>query len=74
METMFVIATKGRNNKEIYLAVDESKNTDKVIFKWVDTPDDAYMTFSYSDIEETAKHYFKNFNKWYITTCKVDFK
>ena len=73
-QELFIIATRGRGNKEIYLAVDESKNyKDKVYFKWTEDIDEAYATFEYSDIEYTAKHYFKNYNKWYITTHNYSF-
>ena len=77
-EEMFVIATRGKNNKEIYLAVDETKedknNPYKVYFRWTEDVEEALSTFNYSDVEETAKHHFKNFNKWYITTHSYDFK
>ena len=65
---MFVIATKGRNGKEIYLAVDEerSKSTQKIFFKWTEDINDAIATFTYTDVEDTAKRHFKNYNKWYI--------
>lgn len=72
-ETLYVIATRGRNNKEVYLAVDESRNTKNVMFKWTESIEDAYATFSYSDVEDTAKHYFKNYNKWYITSYDAIF-
>lgn len=76
-ERLYVIATRGRNNKEIYLAVDESKesknNPYKIYFKWVEDINEAVATFTYTDIEETATRYFKNFNKWYITSYMADF-
>lgn len=68
-QEMFVIATKGRNGKEIYLAVDEERSKlflKKIFFKWTENIDEAIATFTYSDIEDTAKRYFKNYNKWYI--------
>ena len=75
---MFVIATRGKNNKEVYLAVDESKEskTDpyKIYFKWTENIEEALATFNYCDIEYTAKNYFKNFKKWYITTGEFIFK
>lgn len=72
-QEMYVIATRGRNNKEIYLAVDESKNTERIMFKWTEDIEEAYAAFTYSDVEDTARNYFKNFNKWYITTYKAIF-
>lgn len=72
-EELFVIATRGRNNKEIYLAVDESEVNDRIRFKWTENIEEAYATFDYSDVEDTAKNYFKNYNKWYITTYIGDF-
>lgn len=76
-QTMFVIATRGRGNKEIYLAVDEnkkSKNYYKTLFKWTEDIDEALATFNYCDIEECAKNHFKNFNKWYIKEAEFEFK
>lgn len=66
-ETLFVIATKGRNNKEIYLKCSE-KETKKgnILMEWTENIDEAMATFSYTEIEDCAKKYFKNFNKWYI--------
>lgn len=77
-ERLYVIATKGRGNKEVYLAIDESKEskTDpyKVYFKWTEDINEAMGTFTYTDVEDCAKHHFKNFNKWYITSYMADFK
>lgn len=70
---MYVIATRGRGNKEVYLAIDESRNTKNVMFKWTENIEDAYATFAYSDVEDTAKKYFKNYNKWYITSYDATF-
>ena len=69
-EKLFVIATKGRKGKEIYLAVDEerSKYSQKMFFKWTENIDEAIATFTYTDVEDTAKRHFKNYNKWYITS------
>ena len=76
-ELMYVIATRGRNNKEVYLAVDESResknNPYKIYFKWVEDINEALATFNYCDVEDTANHYFKNYNKWYITSYMADF-
>lgn len=74
-EEMFVIATRGKGNKEIYLAVDESReDLNKVYFKWTEDIEEAIATFTYTDIEETAKRHFKNFNKWYIKSHNYSFK
>lgn len=74
---MFVIATRVKDNKEIYLAIDETResktNPYKVYYRWTEDINEAMATFSYSDIENTAKHHFKNFNKWYITTHDFTF-
>ncbi len=77
-EKLYVIATRGRNNKEVYLAVDENRenktNLYKVYFKWTEDINEAYATFTYTDVEQTAKKYFKNYNKWYITDYLATFK
>lgn len=77
-EKLYVIATRGRNNKEVYLAVDESRenkaNLYKIYFKWTENINEAYATFTYTDVEETAKRYFKNYNRWYITDYLATFK
>ena len=77
-ETLYVIATRGRNNKEIYLAVDESRedenNPYKIYFKWVEDINEAIATFNYCDVEETAQRHFKNYNKWYITSYEGRFE
>lgn len=66
-ETMFVIATKGRNNTEVYLKCsDKETKSGKVLMDWTTEIDDSYADFSYTDIEKFAKSYFKNFKKWYI--------
>ena len=74
-ELLYVIATRGRGNKEIYLAVDESRNDNlyATYFKWTENINEAIATFTYTDIEETAKRHFKNFNKWYIKSYMADF-
>lgn len=76
-ERMYVIATRGRGNKEIYLAVDETKENKKdpykIYFKWTENIDEAIATFNYTDIEETAKRHFKNYNKWYIRDYMANF-
>lgn len=74
---MYVIATRSRGNKEIYLAIDESKNNlDKpyqIYFKWTEDIEEAYATFTYTDVEETAKRHFKNYSKWYIKEFNAKF-
>lgn len=76
-ERMYVIATRGRGNKEIYLAVDETKENKKdpykIYFKWTENIDEAIATFNYTDIEKTAKRHFKNYNKWYIRDYIANF-
>lgn len=73
-QEMYVIATRGRKGAEVYLAVDESKqDPNKVYFKWTENIDEAVATFTYTDIEDTAKKYFKNFNKWYIKSYNAIF-
>lgn len=74
-EILFVIATKGRQGKEIYLAYDEDNSPiNKVLMKWTENIDEAVATFSYSEIEECAKKYFKNYNKWYVKSYRASFK
>lgn len=76
-QEMYVIATKGKGNKEIYLAVDESKesktNPYKIYFKWTENIDEAYASFTYTDTETTAINHFKNYTKWYIKSYMATF-
>jgi hypothetical protein len=76
-QEVYVIATRGKGNKEIYLAVDESResktNPYKIYFKWVDDINEAMADFTYTDIEETAINYFKNYTKWYIKSYMASF-
>lgn len=66
-ETLYVIATRGRNNKEIYLKCSNKESKDhKILMEWTENIDEAMATFSYSEIEQCGKNYFKNYNKWYI--------
>ena len=66
-ETMYVIATKGKNNKEIYLKCSNRESRDgKILMEWTENINEAMATFTYTEVEECAKKYFKNFNKWYI--------
>jgi hypothetical protein len=66
MEELYVIATRGRNNKEIYL------KCGKNLMEWTEDIEESYADFNYSDIEKFAKEYFKNFKKWYIKEWKVN--
>ena len=75
-EKMYVIATRGRGNKEIYLKVDEKKETKdgKILMSWTENIEEALATFFITDVQEIAENYFKNFNKWYITDYQAYFK
>lgn len=77
-ERLYVIATRGRNNKEIYLAIDEAKSNfeyyDTIKFKWTENIEEAIATFNYADIEKTATSHFKNYTKWYITDYEANFE
>ena len=74
-EKMYVIATKGRNNKEVYLKCsDKETKGNKILMEWTEDIDEAMATFSYSDIAKNAEAYFKNYNKWYIKEHNYDFK
>lgn len=76
-ELMYVIATRGQHNKEIYLAVDEKRSAGagtKIFYKWTEDVDEAIATFTITDAEEQAKRHFKNFNKWYIKRHFFTFK
>lgn len=74
-EYLYVIATKGKNNKEIYLKCsDKETTTGKILMEWTENIDEAFATFSYTETEECADNYFKNYNKWYITRYKATFK
>ena len=77
-EKLYVIATRGRNNKEIYLAVDESRedknNPFKTYFKWTENIEEAIADFWTGDLERQASNYFKNFKKWYIKSYDATFR
>lgn len=73
MEELFVIATRGRNNKEIYLKCSDKESKNKILMEWTEDITEAMATFNYSEISECAKNYFKNFNKWYITSYNARF-
>lgn len=64
---LYVVATRGAGNKELYLACDESECADgRPRMKWTDKIEDAYATFDYHETEDFAKSWFKKYNKWYI--------
>ena len=64
---LYVIATHGRGNKEVYLKCsDKETSLGRILMEWTESIDEAMATFSYSEIEDCAKRYFKNFNKWYV--------
>lgn len=73
-QELYVIATRGRNNKEIYLACDENSPMDKIFMKWTENIDEAFAMFTYTETEEVAKKHFKNYNKWYIKSYSATFK
>ena len=74
-EELYVIATRGRNNTEIYLKCSEEETTDdRMLMKWTTDIEESYADFNYSDIEKFAKNYFKNFNKWYIKKWVATFE
>lgn len=72
-EELFVIATKGRNNTEVYLKCDETE-VNRISMKWTTDINESYADFNYSDIEKFAKNYFKNYNKWYIKKWVATFE
>lgn len=76
-EILYVIATRGKNGKEIYLSVDEERSNnkyDKIYFKWTENVEDAYADFNGYDIEQFAKNYFTYYKKWYITCYRATFE
>ena len=79
-EKMYVIATRGKQGKEIYLKCTEkeirvngNKINTKILCEWTDNIEDAIATFTYSDIEYTANNYFTNYKKWYIKEYNAKF-
>lgn len=73
-EELYVIATKGRQNKEVYLKCSDKETTNsKILMEWTEDINEAMATFSYSELEDCAKNYFKNYTKWYITSYKATF-
>lgn len=80
-ETLYVIATRGKNNQEIYLKATEKETRVKgdvakikILCEWTTDIEEAIATFSYSDIEKMAKNYFVNYSKWYVTSYEGTFK
>ena len=80
-ETLYVIATRGKGNKELYLkATDKEthikgkKQQVKILCEWTENIEEAIATFTYSDIEDMAKNYFVNYNRWYITNYEGRFE
>lgn len=61
-ETLYVIATAGRNNQEIYLKCKETANG----MEWTNDIEESYADYDYGRIQDFANEYFKQFNKWYI--------
>ena len=56
-QELYVIATKGRNNKEIYLKCSEEETTkDIILMKWTTDIEESYADFEYSNIEKFAKN------------------
>lgn len=74
-QQMYVIATRGRHGKEIYLKCSEKETkNNKILMEWTEDIDEAMATFSYTETEDCAKKYFKNYKKWYITDYLATFK
>ena len=72
-ENLFVIATRGRQGKEVYLKCSDKGKGDKILMEWTENIDEAMATFTYTDAEECAQKYFKTFNKWYIKEYQANF-
>ena len=79
-QEMYVIATRGKNNKEIYLKATEKETRikgDKVHIKilceWTENIGEAIATFEYSETEKMAKNYFINYKKWYVKSYQAEF-
>lgn len=73
-EKLYVIATKGKNNKEVYLKCSNKETKDgKILMEWTENIDEAMATFTYTETEECANNYFKNYNKWYIREYNATF-
>lgn len=66
-QELYVIATKGRNNQEIYLKCKEVETQkDTILMEWTTDIEKSYADTTYSNLEKFAKNYFKNYKKWYI--------
>lgn len=65
---LYVIATRGRGNKEVYLKCSETEEmangNPKMV--WTENIEEAYATFDYHETELAAKNWFKNYSKWYV--------
>lgn len=73
-EQMYVIASRGRANKEIYLKCsDKETKSGHIMMEWTEDINEAMATFEYYEAEECAKNHFKNYNKWYIKAYVADF-
>lgn len=79
-ETLYVIATRGKGGKEVYLKATEKevrvkgdKVKSKILCEWTEDIDEAIATFTYTDIENMAKGYFEHYNRWYIKSYDGDF-
>ena len=71
---LFVIATRGRDGKEIYLKCsDKITRKGNIIMEWTEDINEAMATFTYSEIESVAKRYFKSFTRWYIREYSAQF-
>ena len=72
---LYIIATRGKQGKEIYLKCSNKETRKgKILMEWTENIEEAMATFTYTDTEEAAKKYFKNYSKWYITKYKASFK
>lgn len=60
IETFYLIMTKTKNNKKIYLGADGDG------FAWTFDFNDGLWFNTPSEAEKFAKGYFKNFSKWQI--------
>ena len=63
---LYVIATRGRNGKEIYLKCSETKSG----MEWTEDIEESYA-LEYHLIKRFAEDYFKNFKKWYLTEYMI---
>lgn len=64
---LYVIATRGKGNKEVYLKCGDSETADgRIHMEWTENIEEAYATFDYHETERAAKSWFKNYTKWYV--------